>query len=53
MAARFESTAGDDVPQTYICECGCGSLFALTDREFDAMLAALRPITVKGHWIAT
>jgi GAF domain-containing protein len=53
MAARFESTAGDDLPQTYICECGCGSSFALTDREFDAMLAALRPITVKGHWIAT
>jgi hypothetical protein len=53
MAVRFESTAGDDSPQLYICECGCGSWVALTDREFDATLAKHRPVTVKGHIAAS
>lgn len=49
MAARFASTAADDAPQEYLCECGCGAWVALTVAEFDAGLAAGQPVTAQGH----
>lgn len=49
MAAQFASTAADDAPQEYLCECGCGAWVALTGAEFDAGAAAHRPVTAHGH----
>lgn len=52
MAAQFASTAADDVPQSYLCECGCGAWVALTGTEFDVTVAAQRPVTARGHLVA-
>ncbi len=52
LAERFDSLAADNPPQEYLCECGCGGWVALTDSEFDARLAAERPVTVPGHPVA-
>jgi GAF domain len=49
MAGQFAATAGDDAPQDYLCECGCGGWVALTGDEFDAHGAAQRPLTAPGH----
>jgi hypothetical protein len=52
LAERIGSIAGGDLPQMYICECGCGSRIALTDCEFDARLAAQRAVAVESHFVA-
>lgn len=51
MAGRFDSVAAD-VPQEYLCECGCGTWVALTGSEFDATVAAQQPVTGQGHLMA-
>ncbi len=52
MAGRFAATAGDDVPQQYLCECGCGAWVSLTRSEFDANIVSQRPVTAKDHVLA-
>lgn len=49
MAGQFDSLAVEGVVQKCLCECGCGGWVALSDDEFDAVLAVQQLVAVDGH----